>query len=221
MTEHIARQDFGERLDWRFDWTSWLVDGDTIAASQWTSDNCTVVSDSNDTTATRVVVESAKPRSTAVNTITTANGLIRDEVIEFRPRTETKSQCLTNDTVRLKQGVRQEVPIQIFDDETETVLIDFSVGYTARAQIRTLNSSGSALDELTSDGAARIRLSAGVAPYLGADGEPNVVLEFTDAQSMALPSGEPLLCGLEITGPSGQVEHSVTLKIMLEKEITT
>lgn len=74
-------------LDYEIDWSSWLVDGDTIATSTWTFPaGLTKDSDTNTTTTATVWVSGGvgiSGRGTAVNHIVTADGREEDAELVF------------------------------------------------------------------------------------------------------------------------------------------
>jgi hypothetical protein len=74
-------------LDWRFDWTDWLDDGETITASVMTvSAGLVLVSQSNSVSAATVWVSGGTTGSvySVANRITTSAGRIDERTITIR-----------------------------------------------------------------------------------------------------------------------------------------
>lgn len=89
MTNHIKDPD--SKLDYGFDWSSWLATGETILTSTWTVETgLTKVSDSNSTTATTIWVTGGTVGESYVitNHITTSDGREddRSHVLKIKDR---------------------------------------------------------------------------------------------------------------------------------------
>lgn len=73
---HQITKDPDATLDYGFDWSSWLQDGETITASSWTADTgLTLGTDTYDDTSTTVWISDGTPRHypyTVTNRITTS-----------------------------------------------------------------------------------------------------------------------------------------------------
>lgn len=74
-------------LDYGFDWSGWLQDGETISDSEWSVDGTglTIESDTNDDTSTTVWLSGGTVRSypyTVTNRITTSAGRTDDRSIQ-------------------------------------------------------------------------------------------------------------------------------------------
>lgn len=84
-TVGIFRKDPDAVLPYYIDWSEWLEDGDTIAASDWTVDGCTKDSSTFNDTITTIVVSGGTVgvAASAINHITTANGYEDDRTITF------------------------------------------------------------------------------------------------------------------------------------------
>lgn len=86
--KHVVK-DPDEVLPYTFDWSAWLVSGDTISTSTMTAaGGITVDSDSNTTTTADAVISggTVNTPATLTNRITTANGYTSDRTIHFRIR---------------------------------------------------------------------------------------------------------------------------------------
>lgn len=71
--------------DYQIDWSKWLDNGDTIAASEWIDvDGVTKENDTSSDTATKIWVSGGPGRAT--NRITTAGGRIEDQTLYWRIR---------------------------------------------------------------------------------------------------------------------------------------
>lgn len=83
----FGAQVVGETLDWGFDWSAWLITGDSIASSAWTAEG-TITMDSDGVSGeTTYVWLSGGEEDTVVrltNTIETADGRTAIRQIDLR-----------------------------------------------------------------------------------------------------------------------------------------
>ena len=80
-------KDADARLDFGCDWSAWLVDGDTITASEWiVPDDLTADGESHTSTETRVWLAGGNDGQSlrVTNRITTAQGRVDDRSITLR-----------------------------------------------------------------------------------------------------------------------------------------
>lgn len=73
-------------LDYAVDWSSWLVEGDTITGSEWTvADGLTMDDDSFTDTSAVIWLSGGTlgERYTVVNRITTEQGRVEDQTLMF------------------------------------------------------------------------------------------------------------------------------------------
>lgn len=77
----------GAKLDYGFDWSDWLQDGETISTSTWTvPSGLTEVSDSNDATGTKVWISGGTDRE--IYTIT-------NKIVTTDNREDTRSHVIS------------------------------------------------------------------------------------------------------------------------------
>ena len=72
------------RLDYRWDWSAWLTDGDTITSHTLTSEGVTVESSSHDDTSVTAWVSGGTQAGSVTCRITTEAGRIDDRTMTFQ-----------------------------------------------------------------------------------------------------------------------------------------
>jgi hypothetical protein len=80
----VLLQDPDERLDYQFDWDSWLADGDSIASRQWTITPTGPTLTNATSAAVTVSGMTGGITYHLTEKVTTANGIIGDRTIAIR-----------------------------------------------------------------------------------------------------------------------------------------
>jgi hypothetical protein len=83
----VYDKDPNDRLDWAWDWSDWLPEGDAVTASTWTAESGITVDDDSfdaDTTIVWLVGGTAGESYTVTNHIVTADGREKDRSLTIR-----------------------------------------------------------------------------------------------------------------------------------------